>query len=62
MAAIDSVGGAGASVTGSVLRAADQNIAVAATLLKKITEADKNLVNTLLPISTGAAGRLNIAA
>ena len=62
MAAIDSVGGAGASVTGSVLRAADQNIAVAATLLKKITEADKNLVNTLLPTSTGTAGRLNIAA
>jgi hypothetical protein len=49
------------SVSASVLRAADQNTAVAISMLKTATDADKNLVNTLLPPG-GVTGRVNIAA
>lgn len=62
MASVGSVQGGG-SAAASLLAAADDNTAVVATLLKKTTEADKNLVNTLLP-PTGATsgGRLDIRA
>ena len=62
MANIGSLQGGGSSVTASLLRTADQNIEVAAALLKKTTDADKNLVNTLLPTSGGTTSRVNIGA
>ncbi len=37
-----------------ILRAADQNVEVAAKLLKKVNDSDKLLVNTLLPLPNGA--------
>ncbi len=37
------------TVTASLLRAADDNTGVAASLLKKALNADKDVVNTLLP-------------
>ena len=52
----------GSNVTASILRAADQNTEVAVALLKKATDADKNLVNTLLPISKTGQGGVNIRA
>jgi hypothetical protein len=60
MASISSVS---ASATAGVVRNADQNIAVAASLLQKIDAADKNLVATLLPpVSPVAPGRLDLKA
>ena len=61
MASIGSLQSATSSVSAGLLRAADDNTAVVATLLKKVADSDKNLVNTLLPAS-GEAGGLNIAA
>jgi hypothetical protein len=49
------------SVSAGVLRAAEQNMAVAVSVLKTATDADKNLVNTLLPPG-GGTGTVNIAA
>ncbi len=37
------------AVTGSILKAASENIAVGATLLKRTSDADKQLVQELLP-------------
>ena len=50
------------SVTASILASADQNTAVAATLIKKTTQADKDLVNTLLPAGGSSSGGLDIRA
>jgi len=59
-----SVGGiqSGSSAVGSILRSADDNTAVAATLLNKVAAADKDLVNTLLPVSPPAPGGVDIRA
>lgn len=61
MASIGALQGTTASVTGSLLRAADQNTEVAVNLLKKANDSDKNLVNTLLPVNT-PNGRLDVRA
>lgn len=50
------------SVAGSVLRAADTNIGVATSLLKKAIDSDKNLVQTLLPTPAPTNGALDIRA
>ncbi len=50
------------TVTGNLLRAADQNTAVVAALLKKTAEADKNLVDKLLPAAGTEQGTVNIRA
>ncbi|HLJ56270.1 MAG TPA: hypothetical protein VKT77_14610 [Chthonomonadaceae bacterium] len=50
------------ATTGALVQAAEQNTAVAATLLKKTTDADKDLVNTLLPPGGAIGGRLDIRA
>lgn len=50
------------TTSATVVRNADQNVAVAAGLLKKIDAADKNLVNTLLPLPAPTTGRLDIRA
>ena len=52
----------GTNGAASLLAAADQNTAVVAALLKITTEADKNLVNTLLPAGGARAGGVNIRA
>jgi hypothetical protein len=57
-----SVGSIQSSTIGSILRAADTNTQVAATLLNKAISADKNLVNTLLPADASSAGRVDIRA
>ena len=62
MASIGSVQSGASGALASALRAADQNTEVAAALLKKATDADKNLANTLLPANGGTAGRVNIGA
>lgn len=62
MASIGSTQSVTASVSGGLLRAAEENTAVTATLLKKSLEADKDVVSTLLPLGNGGAGRVNIAA
>ena len=59
---MDSISLSSVATTSAVLRGADQNTAVAATLLKKIDQADKNLVNTLLPPPPPTVGRLDISA
>ena len=61
MASVGALQGITASVTSSLLRSADQNTEVAVSLLKKATDADKNLVNTLLP-ADGPNGRLDVKA
>ena len=61
MAAISSVG-VSAAVTASIVNSAEQDTAVAAKLLKIATDADKNLVNTLLPTTGAANGGINIRA
>jgi len=43
-----------------ILRAADQNVEVAAKLLKKVNDSDKLLVNTLLPLPN--SGGLDVHA
>ena len=50
------------SSTASILVANDQSSAVAIALLKKANEADKNLVNTLLPAQPESTTGLNIRA
>ena len=50
MAAISSLQSASAGLLAGLVNAADQSPAVAAKLLKKATDADKDLVNTLLPV------------
>ena len=42
------------AVTTGLLRNVEQNIGVTASLLKKATEADKDLVSTLLPAPSGS--------
>jgi hypothetical protein len=44
------------------LRAAEQSPEVAATLLKKALDSDKDLVSTLLPAGGSTAGKLDIKA
>ena len=61
MANVGSVQGGG-SAAASLLAAAGDNTAVIAALLKKTTQADKELVNTLLPVSSGHAGLLDVRA
>lgn len=46
------------STTASLLQAANDNTQVASRLLKIAVNADKNLINTLLPVQSG----LNIKA
>lgn len=48
------------SASGSLVRAAEQNPGVAVKLIKKAADADRNLVNTLLP--TIPAGQVDIHA
>jgi hypothetical protein len=59
-----SIGGiqSGSSAVGTILRTAGENTAVAAALLNKVEAADKNLVNTLLPVSTPTPGGVDIKA
>jgi hypothetical protein len=61
---VASVGGiqSGSAALGSILRAADDNTAVAATLLNKVAAADKDLVNTLLPVNPSPTGGVDIKA
>ena len=61
MANVGSVQGGG-SAAASLLSAANDNTAVVAALLQKANQADKNLVNTLLPVSSGHSGQLDIRA
>jgi hypothetical protein len=58
MAAISSL----QAVSAGLLNAAEQNTAVAATLIKKAAQADKDLVNTLLPLNTASQGGVDIRA
>ncbi|HZO86734.1 MAG TPA: hypothetical protein VFB38_00240 [Chthonomonadaceae bacterium] len=53
---------ASAGMTANLLRAADQNPEVAAKLLKKAMESDRNLVDTLLPTVSSVGSRLDIRA
>lgn len=53
---------ASAGTTASLLRSAEQNTGVAAKLLKKAVDADKDLVNTLLPLPGPNGGTLDIRA
>ncbi len=48
--------------TASLVKAADQNPEVGTKLLKKAMDADKNLVDTLLPANGPGGGTLNIQA
>ena len=56
------VGALTGAVSAGVLRGAEQDTAVAATLLKKATQGDKDLVATLLPLPAPAAGSVDIRA
>lgn len=62
MASIGALQGSTAAVTASLLRSADQNTEVTVSLLKKVNDADKNLVNTLLPAGGVQNGRLDLQA
>jgi hypothetical protein len=62
MASISALQGSSSAVTASLLRSAEQNPEVTISLLKKVNDADKNLVNTLLPASGVQNGRLDIQA
>jgi hypothetical protein len=62
MADVGSIQSGGASATASILQAAEQNTAVAVALLKKTTDADKDLVNTLLPLPAAGPGGVDIRA
>lgn len=53
---------ASAGMTANLLRDADQNQEVAAKLLKKAMESDRNLVDTLLPTVSSVGSRLDIRA
>ncbi|HZP83792.1 MAG TPA: hypothetical protein VFB21_19275 [Chthonomonadaceae bacterium] len=53
---------ASAGTTASLLRSAEQNTGVAARLLKKAVDADKDLVSTLLPLNGPDGGTLNLRA
>ena len=61
MASVGSVQ-SGGSAAASILANAEQNTGVAVALLKKTTDADKNLVNTLLPPQGEAGSRVDIRA
>ncbi len=59
MSAVGTVTGA---VSAGVIRGAEQDTAVAATLLKKATQSDKDLVAKLLPLPVPANGGVDIRA
>jgi hypothetical protein len=50
------------STSASLVNAAAQNLAVAAPLLKKAMDSDKNLIDTLLPTNGSNGGQLDIRA
>lgn len=62
MADVGSVQGGGSAIAATILRSAEQNPEVAATLLKKATQSDKDLVNTLLPVGNSPKGSVDIRA
>lgn len=57
-----SIGASAVDTTAALVRNADQQPEVGAKLLKKAMDADKNMVSTLLPISSPNGQQLNIAA
>ncbi len=59
---MSAVGSLTGTVSAGVLRGAEQDTATAATLLKKATQADKDLVATLLPTPAPANGGVDIRA
>ena len=59
---MSAVAGLTGAVSAGVARGAEQDTAVAATLLKKATQADKDLVATLLPTPASANGGVDIRA
>lgn len=59
---MSAVGALTGAVSAGVLRGAEQDTAVAATLLKKATQADKDLVTTLLPTPAPANGSVDVRA
>lgn len=56
------VGALTGAVSAGVLRGAEQDTSTAATLLKKATQADKDLVATLLPTPASSVGSVDVRA
>ncbi|HLK58471.1 MAG TPA: hypothetical protein VKU00_18020 [Chthonomonadaceae bacterium] len=59
---MSSIGGVTASVSAGLISQAEQNPGVAATLLNKALQADKDLVATLLPPTPSLSTGLDIRA
>ena len=62
MSSIESIGSGGAGAAASLVSSAENSTAVATELLKKSFHADKNLINTLLPLGRVYPGGVNIPA